>query len=96
MSLPVPGTCAPTYTACVEDEAKPDAPPSWPVRVLVFVAAAIFGWGWLTAIFLAGIGALAWYVPGWTEVGIVFATAAVIVGLVYFVANDWVSLFLMT
>jgi|1186.fasta_scaffold228856_2 hypothetical protein len=73
----------------MEDEAEPDAPPSWPLRVLLVVGVAIFNWGWLTAIVLGGLGAFAWYVPGWTEVGVILATAAVIVGLLYFLANDW-------
>jgi hypothetical protein len=74
-------------------ERADDAAPSWPLRVLVFLCVAVLAKGWLTAILLVAAAAFAWYVPGWTEVGVVLATAGVIVGLVYFVANDWVSLF---
>jgi hypothetical protein len=77
----------------VEDEDEPAAPPSRPVRLLTFGGVAILDWGWLTAIVLVGLGAFAWYVPGWTEVGVILATAGVVVGLVYLVANDWFPLF---
>jgi hypothetical protein len=76
----------------VSDAAPPAAERSWPARAASgigrVVLVAVLGLGWLTAIVLVGLGAFSWYVPGWTEVGTVFATAGVLVGLVYFIVES--------
>ena len=68
------------------DDATPDIERRrwWHSPLVGWLVGALFGVWYLTAGALMGLAAVAWYLLDWTTVGVVMATAAVIIFVVNF------------